>query len=156
MKGSTYAKVNTLDGELTDALGLALLEALAAALPGGTSLPSELDLLPGEGKVAGTEGYKPQAFLGQADLTDCLYAEYSLAGEESWQGFVVLPSAATSVWETLAGSWDSVSLGGEEVLFTEVPYSGFVGILRSGDRVFGVAEAQDQAQMLVRLESFID
>jgi len=154
VKGNTYAKVNTLDGELTETSGLALLEALAAALPGGTSLPSELDLLPSEGKVAGTEGYKPQAFLGQASLTDCLYAEYSLGGEESWQGFVVLPAAATAVWEALVGRWESVQHEGGEVLFTEVPYSGFVGVMRSGDRVFGVAEAEDQATMLARLEGF--
>jgi hypothetical protein len=156
LKGGTYVKVNTFEGELTEEAGLQLLEALAAALPGGTTLPSELALLPGAGKVEGTEGYKPQAFLGQADLTDCLYAEYSLAGEESWQGFVVLPDAATSVWDRLSGSWESLEHNGQTVFFTEVPYSGFVGITQSGDRVFGVAEAEDQATMLTRLEGFID
>jgi len=155
LKGGTYVKVNTFEGELTEASGLQLLEALAAALPGGTTPPPELDLLPSEGKVAGTEGYKPLAFLGQADLTDCLYAEYSRDGEEIWQGFVVLPSGVASVWEAVAGSWESVQHNGEEVFFTEVPYSGFVGIMRRGDRVFGVSEAEDQAQMLARLESFI-
>lgn len=155
LKGGTYVKVNTFEGELTEEAGLQLLEALAAALPGGTTPPSELALLPSEGKVEGSEGYKPQAFLGQADLTDCLYAEYSLAGEESWQGFVVLPDAATSVWDGLSETWESLDHNGQTVFFTEVPYSGFVGIMRRGDTVFGVAEAQDQAQMLTRLESFI-
>jgi hypothetical protein len=154
LKGDTYAKVNTFEGELTEASGLQLLEALAAALPGETAPPSELALLPAAGKVAGTEGFKPLALLGRAELADCLYAEYSLEGEESWQGFVVLPSAASPVWEDVSGSWESVEHNGEEVLFTEVPYSGFVGIMKRGDRVFGVAEAQDRAQMLARLEGF--
>jgi len=155
VKGSTYAKVNTLEGELTEVSGLELLRSLAAALPGETTPPHEFDLLPGMGRVAGTEGYKPLAFLGQAGLTDCLYAEYSWEGEESWQGFVVLPSAAASVWDGLAGSWESAEHNGETVLFTEVPYSGFVGLMRRGDRVFGVAEAQDRAQMLARIERFL-
>ena len=154
VKGRTYAKVNTLEGELTDESGRGLLEALAAALPGGADLPPELELLPEAGKVAGTEGYKPMAFLGQSALTDCIYAEYSLAGEDAWQGFVVLPAAATSVWEELAGAWESLDHNGATVLFKEVPYSGFVGIMQQGDRVFGVAEASDQATMLARLEAF--
>jgi hypothetical protein len=154
LKGSTYVKVNTFEGELTGESGLRLLEALAESLPGEAGRPPELNLLPTDGKIPGTEGYKPLAFLGRAELTDCLYAEYSLAGEESWQGFVVLPTAALSVWEGLSEGWDSVELAGETVFFTEVPYSGFVGIVRRGDRVFGVAEALDQAQMLARLQAF--
>ncbi len=156
LKGGTYVKVNTFEGELTEASGLQLLEALAAALPGETDVPPELALLPADGKVAGTEGYKPLAFLGQTELAGCLYAEYSRGGEEPWQGFVVLPSAASAVWEDVSGSWESMEHNGEEVFFTEVPYSGFVGIMRRGDRVFGVAEAQDRAQMLARVEGFIE
>lgn len=156
VKGSTYAKVNALEGELTEASGLELLEALAAALPGATAPPQEFDLLPEAGKVAGTDGYKPLAFLGQTGLTDCLYAQYSKGGEDSWQGFVVLPSAAASVWSEVSGAWDSVEHNGETVFFTEVPYSGFVGLVRRGERVFGVAEAEDQPQMLARLEGFVE
>lgn len=155
LKGSTYAKVNTFEGELTDETGLQLLEALARALPGEAELPSELDLLPEEGKVPGTEGFKPLAFLGRAELTDCLYAEYSLAGEENWQGFVILPAASASVWESLSESWESVENDGEVVLFTEIPYSGFVGVMKRGERVFGVAEAEDRPQMLSRLQGFV-
>jgi hypothetical protein len=154
LKGSTYAKVNVYEGDFTEALGQQLLEGLAAALPGEATRPPELELLPAEGRVAGTEGYKPLAFLGQADLVDCLYAEYSLGGEEPWQGFRVLPSAAPSVWSALSDAWESTDLDGEVVLFTEVPYSGFVGVMRRGDAVIGVAEAPDQAQMLARLEGF--
>jgi hypothetical protein len=155
VKGSLYAKVNTFEGELTDESGMALLEALAAALPGSTSRPGEFDLLPEEGRVAGTEGYKPLAFLGRAELTNALYADYSVEGEEAWQGFVILPSAASSVWEGLSGSWASVDHNGHSVLVTEVPYSGLVGVVMQGDRVMGVAEAPDQDTMLTRLETFI-
>lgn len=155
LKGSTYVKVNTFEGELTEETGRRLLEALAAALPGETELPPELDLLPSEGRLAGTEGYKPLAFLGRAELTDCIHADYSYGGEASWQGFVVLPSAASGVWEDLSSTWESVEHQGTQVLVTEVPYSGFVGVTRRGDEVLGVAEAQDRDEMLARLEAFV-
>jgi hypothetical protein len=58
VKGSTYAKVNVLEGELTAENGRALLEGLAPELPGEPGLPAEFDLLPVDGKVAGTEGFQ--------------------------------------------------------------------------------------------------
>lgn len=154
LKGSTYVKVNTFEGELTEAMGRTLLEAIAHSLPGQTSLPSELELLPKSGKVAGTEGYKAEAYLGQADLRDCLYAEYAGEGEKGWEGFVVLPSAASSVWEALSGSWDSLEHGDVTVLFKEVPYRGLVGVVSTEAGVFGVSAA-DQAELLSRLDGFI-
>ncbi len=153
-EGSTYVKVNTFEGELTEAMGRTLLEAIARSLPGQPSLPSELELLPQSGKISGTEGYKAEAYLGQADLRDCLYAEYAGEGEESWEGFIVLPSAASSVWEALSGSWDSVEHGNVTVLFKEVPYRGLVGVVSTEAGVFGVSAA-DQAELLARLDGFI-
>ena len=154
LKGSMYVKVNTFQGELTDASARALLEALADALEGAADPPAELALLPQQGKVAGTEGYKRQAFLGQTELTDCLYAEYGGEGEEPWQGFTVLPEAASTVWEAL-GAWESVESGGRTVRFTEVPYVGFVGVARTDAGVFGVSGAADPAGMLLRLGNLI-
>lgn len=154
LKGSTYAKVNAYEGELTMTAGQELLEALAASLPGQTSLPSELQLLPTEGKIAGTEAYQAEAFLGLTELTDCLFADYAGEGEESWQGFIILPEAASSVWEALAGEWESVEHEGTTVLFREVPYRGLVGVMRTGEGVFGVSGAADQEGLLARLGSF--
>ena len=155
LKGSTYAKVNVFEGELTLAAGQELLEALAAALPGQSSMPSEFELLPSAGKVAGTESYQAEAFLGLAELTDCVFADYSVEGEENWQGFVVIPGAASSVWETLAGEWESLENNGSTVFLTEVPYRGFVGVLRTDGGVFGVSGAADQPQLLARLDAFV-
>ena len=155
LKGSTYVKVNTFEGELTEASGMELLEALAQSLPGETTLPPELALLPQAGKVPGTEGYKPLAFLGRAELSDCLYAEYALEDGDSWQGFVVLPAAASSVMAALSETWDSVEHEGRTVLYTEIPYSGFVGVVQTEGGLFGASEAADQAEMLARLGGII-
>jgi len=156
VRGSTYAKVNTFEGELTLAAGQDLLEALASSLDGQTSLPSELQLLPSGEKVAGTEAYQAEAFLGLTELTDCVFAEYAGEEEESWQVFVVLPNAASSVWETLAGEWESLENDGSTVLFREVPYRGFVGVRRTEEGMFGVSGAADQNQLLARLDGFME
>jgi len=154
VKGSTYAKVNVYEGELTESAGRQLLQGLAASLPGDTVLPQEFSLLPEAGKVAGSDRYVPGSHLGLAELTDCLYADYEESDGDTWQGFVVLPSAASSVWEALADRWESFEHDGHTVLFREVPYSGLVGVTRTDSGVFGVSGAVDQTQLRERLEVF--
>jgi len=154
LKGSTYAKVNTFEGELDMEHGRQLLEALARALPGSTDLPAELALLPSEGRVSGTEAYQAEAFLGLTELTDCVFADYSGNGEESWTGFVVVPAEAEAVWERLSGDWTTVEHGDGTVLTKEVPYRGWVGVTRRGSEVLGVTGAADVEGLLTRLDAF--
>ncbi|KPJ95337.1 MAG: hypothetical protein AMS18_03045 [Gemmatimonas sp. SG8_17] len=154
VKGSTYAKVNAFDGELDESEGRRLLQGLAASLPGETVMPQEFSLLPEAGKVAGSEGYQPVSLLGLAELTECVYADYEGSEGDSWQGFVVLPSAASTVWDALADRWQSFEHNGHTVLFREVPYSGLVGVTRTGSGVFGVSGAADQTQLRQRLGGF--
>ena len=154
LKGSTYAKVNVFEGELTMEAGRALLEGLADALPGESSIPSEFGLLPTAGKIAGTESYQAEAFLGLTELTDCVFAEYEDDAGEPWEGFVVLPEAADDVWNALFSEWSSVERGGSMVLFREVPYRGFVGVVRTDAGLFGVSGAESQDALLARLDAF--
>lgn len=154
VKGSTYVKVNAYEGELTEPAGRQLLQGLAASLPGETVMPPEFSLLPEERKVAGSEGYQPGSLLGLEELTDCLYADYDGSDGETWQGFVVLPSAAADVWEALASRWESIEHDGHTILFREVPYSGLVGATRTDSGMFGVSGAADENQLRERLGSF--
>jgi hypothetical protein len=155
VKGNTYAKVNVFEGELTEDVGRELLLGLAQGLPGGTAVPTELDLLPSEGKVAGSEGYKPSAFMGLVELTDCVYAEYANEGGEPWQGFVVLPEAASAVWDGLSADWIPMELGTVPVLYREVPYLGLVGVARTDTGLFGVSGAANEAELRDRLGRFV-
>jgi hypothetical protein len=157
LKGSTYAKVNAVEGELSVPTGRALLEALARALPGQTGHPSELELLPQNGIVAGSEGYKRRGYLGLTELNDCLYANYVGADGQPWEGFVVLPPAGstpTSVWDALAGEWASTQLGGRTVLYKDVPYRGLAGVIQTEKSILGVSGAPDRESLLRRLEGF--
>jgi hypothetical protein len=151
VKGSTYAKVNVFEGELTESTGRQLLRGLAASLPGEAVMPQEFSLLPEAGKVAGSEGYQPRSFLGLTELTDCVYGDYVGSDGATWQGFVVLPTAAAGVWETLADPWQSFELDGQTVRFREVPYSGLVGLVQTDTGLFGASGAADEAQLLERL-----
>jgi hypothetical protein len=156
LKGSTYAKMNAIEGELTDASGRELLEALAKALPGPSTRPPELGLLPEDGMVAGSEGYQREGFLGLTELPGCVYAEYSDNGDQTWQGFVVVPPAGSSpetVWDALAGDWTSLEDGGLTILYREIPYRGLVGVAMTGGSIVGVSGAADQAELTSRLES---
>ncbi|MGD8727494.1 MAG: hypothetical protein PVH40_07605 [Gemmatimonadales bacterium] len=156
VKGSTYAKVNVLEGQLTAESGRALLEALAPELPGEPVLPAEFDLLPAEGKVAGSEGFQKEGYLGLTELNDCIHAEYAGEDGETWEGFAMLaedPAAAEAAWNALASEWESVDHGGNEVLFREIPYRGLVGVTRTEQGVFGASGAADQAELFGRLEA---
>jgi len=156
LKGATYVKVNAVEGELTESIARDLLDAVASALPGETTYPSELSLLPEEGKISGTEGYRRRGFLGLTELSDCIYAEYGGEGEATWRGFVVpdSPESAT-MWDTLAEQWDSLEHGGRTVLFREIPYGGLVGVTRTEQGIWGVSGAADQAELLGRLDGFV-
>jgi hypothetical protein len=151
-------KVNVFEGELTDANGRELIEAIARALPGPTEYPAELNLLPENGRVAGSAGFQRDGFLGLTELTDCLYAEYSSDGVENWQGFAMLPTAHSSdeaTWARLAGTWESIEQDGLSVVYREIPYRGLVGVVRTEQGLVGASGAADQAQLLSRLAGLI-
>ncbi len=154
LKGSTYVKVNVVEGELTTTAGAELLEAIARTLPGEAVYPPELALLPQEGRVAGSEGYQTQGFLGVSELANCLYAEYTDEGGEPWQGFVVLPAAGSSmdaVWGNLAGEWQSLEHEGWTLLYREIPYRGLVGVRLTSQAILGVSGAADERELVSRL-----
>lgn len=154
VKGSTYAKVNVYEGELSESDGRRLLQGLAASLPGEPIMPREFSLLPEEGRVAGSERYEPVSLLSLEELTDCVYADYGGSEGKTWQGFVVLPSAASSIWDALVDRWQSFEHNGHTILFREVPYSGLVGVTRTDAGMFGVSGAADETQLQERLGGF--
>jgi len=151
LKGATYVKVNAIEGELTESSGRDLLAGIASALPGSADRPAELELLPQNGRIAGSEGYQRRGFLGLAELTHCVHADYAAAGGQTWQGFVVLPSAASAVWAALEAEWTSAESGDGTVLYRDVPYVGLVGVRRTDAGLVGASGAADEAELLSRI-----
>jgi hypothetical protein len=156
LKGATYVKLNAVEGELTEAIGLELLEGIADDLRGSTAYPEDLKLLPQNGRIAGTEGYQAVEFLGLTELNDCLFAEYAGEGGETWTGFVLRSSPGSlSPWNELVNHWDSLGHDGRTVLFREIPYRGLTGIIQTEDGIVGASGAADRSELLHRLDAFI-
>jgi hypothetical protein len=154
LKDRYYVKVEAYEGDLDQATGEALVAAIADALPGEAGLPPEFAALPTDGMVAGSSRYTQEALYGLAELNECVHAAFTDDEGSEYQAFVMLQTdeaAAEETWEQLAASWQEIDFDGQAVLYREVPYSGLVGVTRSGGEIVGVANAADEEQLLDRL-----
>jgi hypothetical protein len=147
-KDRFYVKVDVYDGALDDATGRVVLENIAESLPGSYGMPDEFAALPTNGRVAGSERFTREAFLGLRELERCVSAEY-MGGRTV---FAVLPSAGSDVdatWQELSSKWNAIDAdGGAPVLAKKVPYTGLVGVTRKDDAMVGVVGAEDEAGLL--------
>jgi len=150
-KDRFYVKVDVYDGAMDAAAGRAVLETVAGSLPGSDGMPGEFATLPEKDRVAGSEQFTREAFLGLRELKRCVSAEY--VGERTV--FTVLPSAGSDVdatWRELSSKWKAIDAdGGVPVLAKKVPYTGLVGVTRKGDAIVGIVGAEDEAGLLESL-----
>jgi len=145
-KDRFYVKVDVYDGEMDDASGRAVLETIAGALGGSDGMPAEFGSLPSKGRVAGSEQFTREAFLGLRELERCVSAEY----EGGRTIFVILPPPGTgedSIWNTLAAKWQSLPGQGQPVLYKKVPYTGVVGVTRTARGIYGVVGAETEKEL---------
>jgi hypothetical protein len=155
LKDRFYVKVDVYEGDIDQVTGESLVAAIVDALPGEATLPPEFAALPTDGMVAGSSQYSRESLYGLAELDECVHAAYTDDAGAEFQAFVVLPTdevTADDVWQKLSSRWKEIDVGGEPVLFREIPYSGLVGVIRSGSGIIGVANAADKNQLLDRLE----
>jgi hypothetical protein len=128
--------------------GRAMLETIAGSLPGSDGMPDEFAALPKKGRVAGSEQFTREAFLGLPELKRCLSAEYV----DGRTVFTVLPPAGSDVdatWQQLSSKWKAVDTdGGAPVLAKKVPYTGLVGVTRMGEAIVGTVGTEDEAGLL--------
>jgi len=150
-KDRFYVKVDVYDGAMDDAAGRAVLEDIAGSLPGSDGMPEEFAALPEKDRVAGSEQFTREAFLGLRELKRCVSAEYVGGGTV----FAVLPPAGSDVdatWQELSSKWKALDADGRaDVLTKKVPYTGLVGVTRKGDAIVGVVGAEDEAGLLESL-----
>lgn len=158
LKGNYYVKVNMYEGEINDESGKALLTALANALPGEDGFPAELNLLPGKDRIAGSEIYVKEGFLGLSELSRCVAAKYPAKKEKTFQAFYMIPTESKTIdkiWTTLEGKWKSTKVKKKPVLFKQIPYKGYVGVIRTDKGIFGVSDSEKEKEMKKRLEQLI-
>jgi hypothetical protein len=157
LKDRFYTKVEAYEGEIDQATGEALVSAIADALPGIAGLPPQFAALPTDGMVPGSSQYTREALYGLAELNECVHAAYADDAGSEYQIFALMTpdeQAAEDSWKKLAAVWQQTDLDGVAVLFREVPYSGFIGVISTDGRILGVANAANKEQLLIRLGRF--
>ncbi len=157
LKDRYYVKVETRSGEFSRDQGLDLLKSLDAVIPGTDSLPSELSLLPVSGRVERSERFVRESYFGLGELDGCLYAEYAGGGEKTYQIFAMIQGDASieATWAALAEKWSAAEDTDLPILLREIPYRGWVGVLRKGSGIFGAAPFDDEVgavKVLTRLD----
>lgn len=157
LKDRYYVKVEYFEGEADAEQGQALLHEIAAALPGEDSLPEALGWLPAEGRIAGSEGFSPSAYLGLGELGPAVHADYLVDGE-TYPVFLLLPGPeknTKSLWKALSDKWERRRLDRLSVLTREVPYKGLIGVLKTAKGLMGVAGAEDEKKLKILLTDLV-
>ena len=56
----------------------------------------------------------------------------------------------------MSDKWKSASHNGAPILFRDIPYEGKVGIMKRGDRIFGVSGDSNMDELYRRLDDMFD
>jgi len=142
LKDRFYVKAEAAGGDVDAAAFRAVLDALAAGLPGSDELPPQLSWLPETDQVPDSIGYASRDYLGLAELRGCVHAMYrDPATSARYRLFAFVPPAR--FFETLSRSWHQHERDGELVVWREVPYGGVVVLIGDASRLDGVADLAD-------------
>jgi hypothetical protein len=158
LKDRYYIKVDAFKGEINQENGEALLHALAAALPGNSGLPEEIQSLPEENLIPGSQRYQREVYQGLRELKGCVYAKYNDESGASYQVFRMLPppgKTADAVWQELAGKWTKVDHETGPVLAKMVPYRGITAVTKTDDGIIGVTDCKTKDIALARLSEIV-
>jgi hypothetical protein len=155
LKDRYYVKIHVLKGELTEKIGIDLLEAVSKALPGEAKFPDEFTLLPSSGLKKSSLGHVRTNFLGLSELSNCIFATYSEDNTE-FQYFAVIPdsnNSAETIWNTIKDKWKYTQLDGKDICYRNIPYKGYVGIIKKDKYLLGVADVSDEKILKDRIKN---
>ena len=158
LKDRYYIKVIMLRGMLDDASGEAVVNSIESHIKGEQGLPPELNILPTQERISGSEKYVTQAYLGLSELKNVLFADYqdSKGGAYRFFGVMSTPDATVeNVWEKLSGRWTSALLKDHTVFYRDVPYAGKIGVIRKGKEILGVSGVSDMTEMFKHLSEIL-
>jgi hypothetical protein len=158
LKDRYYVKVEAYEGDIDDASGRSLVEGIAQALPGTEDPPPSLAALPSDGMVPGSSRYTKEDLFGLGELDEVVYASYLDEQGTEYHTIVKLPAAGgtiDSAWDDLAQRWELTDLGDQPVLYRQVPYEGYIGVVRGDAGLIGVAGCQSEEELLQRLARFL-
>ncbi len=159
LKDRYYIKFNFFEGKLNAQNGRALLQRVAAALPGEAAYPKHFSWLPGEKQIINSFSFVAESFQGLDELRNCVSAKYGDSGNADYQYFIALPGrdeSVSTVWERFFKLWTISEQNGHQVLFKEIPYKGLVGVVLINDKIYGVTDCPDEDVLLQRMAFLLD
>ncbi|MEE4311004.1 MAG: DUF6599 family protein [candidate division KSB1 bacterium] len=147
LKDRYYVKVSQFEGDITSAVGEALLLAISKRIPGENAMPGELAMLPEQGRIAGSESFAREGFSGLSELANCIYAEY----DGGHQYFIMLPASPEdplqSAWQMLSQKWKHLKYKDQEILYRKIPYKGLIGVVMLEEGILGITGCKDEATL---------
>jgi len=158
LKDRYYVKIETIAGETSRPNARSLVEDLARSLSGSTALPPQLSLLPQSGRIAGSERYIRENFLGVKELARCLYARYR-EGNREYRIFIMFPEEqgkSAEIPPELEKKWTPRSESSTTVYFRTIPYTGPVGLSQAGEFWVGMVDFEDPEELFSRMKILLD
>lgn len=158
-KGQFYIKIYAFKGALGLESGKEILEKISDKLPGATTKPAELERLPGIDRIPGSEGFIRIGFLGQSDLTNCLYAEYKDTSGASYKIFMIIPhtgSTSGEAFDALEKGWESREWNNLKIKARKIPYQGMAVVVLHPRGLYGVSGVEDMTVIDNRLAFLVN
>ncbi len=151
LKDRFYVKVMIQQGQLTVKDGEEILKDVSASLPGTSEFPSELRMLPQKDMIPGTLKYITSGYMGLSEINNVVSADYRAPDGKGYRSFVIFTpkkDQADGTWKTLNEKWQKETQKDKTVLYREVPYEGFIGVVISNGMITGVSGVEDKAWLL--------
>ena len=159
LKGNYYIKVDVLEGEISENNGVPLLNAIAAALKGSENYPGDLQFLPEENIIEGSQRYSSRGFLGLKELNNCIYADYLSDEKKDFQYFFINTGSKISenrIWDMLSSKWKQIEYKDKKILVKKVPYQGIVGVVQIRQRIYGVSGFEAESEMIRKIAVLLE
>lgn len=152
LKGQYYIKIDAFEGVLTKETATSLLQAVSEALPGSNESPEELEMLPTDNRIKDSENFIRENFLGLEILKNSVFAEYKKGKKEFKVFKVILENGAEKKYlDQLKEKWDSKKYKDMEILYRQVPYSGYVGVSLIDNNITGIAGIEKEKDLFKKI-----
>jgi hypothetical protein len=155
-KSRYYVKVYAYEGKLSGEDGRLVLTSIASAIDGTSDFPVEVQLLPTKNRIEGSIAYARQAYLGLAELRNCVFANFKNERSEEFQYFImVTPVGIFDMEKMLGAKWKKSQSLDLNMWYRQIPEQGLTGIMLTEDKLFGTTNAPDEKTLLKRLNVFV-
>ncbi len=149
LKDKYYVILRCQSDTLSESTIKNMMRTVSKELPGKTTFPQILSILPQKNKLSNSESYIKKDFMGMASLKNCILADYK-GGEDHYKIFYIVNSQKknSEVWSKFSHDWENLEKTGKSIKIREVPYQGLIGLIKTKSGVFGVAEMGNKEKII--------